>query len=283
MKPTTPCVPTKGASLAVGVCLLLVALPGMSQQLYTDEIKQKLMVPVHLNLGKTTLAAAAQILSAQCGVTIEPAPYLKDRDLVVQIDGVSARTALEALSELNDWAWKETQEKHILISRKVSRLPATPAYIWRRIHAILPRDVHDYLGVEARAENPEEYINPLADSDQQRARKREEDRTRLFRLFKDTQTELYDSLPRTIYAGEPFAYEKMSQSQKNNLLVQTFFPLFSLFLSQGKEFVIGDFRPYVHDPRIAILGLTPGGNLTVGVVFNRPDGQSRAGFEVSLH
>ncbi len=283
MKQTVPSPPNKGANFAFGICLLLlVSLPGKAQQISTDENVQKLKTPVHLNLGKTTLAAVALRLTEQCGVTIEPAEYLKEREMVVQMDGISARAALEALSELNDWAWKETKEKHILIARKVSRLPVKPAYIWRRIHTALPRDVRDYLGVEMRAENPDDFKNPLDNTDQQKAQKLEEDRVKLFRLFKDTQIELYDSLPKTIYTGEPYAYEKMSESQKSNLLVQTFFPVFYLFISRGKEFMLGDFLPYVHDPRTAILGLK-GNLLEVNIVLNVPNGQWSAGFQVEVH
>jgi len=274
-----------GQAAVFGWCMgliLLLSPASHAQQISSDAIREKLSTPVKLAPGRTTLSALALQLSEKCGVPVEPAEYLQERVMVVQLNTMSARSALDAICELNDWMWKETPEKHVLISRKASKLPASPAYIFRRIHVILPRDVRDYLGVEPRSEDPGQYINPLAEFDPEKAARRNEQRTKLWRLFKNTQSQLNDSLPQSVLDGEPLAYKKMSQIQRDNLMVQICFPIFDLFLRQGKTFTQGDFATYVYDPRTAVVTLK-GNELDVNVTFDLPNGQTTTGFGVELH
>jgi len=264
----------------VAYVFLLFCSPANAQIITTEEIKQKLNAQVQLDIGKTTLAAVAQRLSEQSGLIIETAPYLSDRDIVVHMRAVSARGALEALAELNDWSWNETEEKHIVIARKATHLPASPAYIWRRIHAAMPRDIRDFLGVIARSDRADDYKNPQEYFLSHSSQKIEEDRQNVFHALKDTETELFASLPKTVYQGEPLVYAKMSEKQKSNFMVQLLFPMLDTFLSGS--FVLGDFLPYVYDPGAALLELT-GNTLKVRSIYTTPNGIADTGFGVTIH
>jgi len=261
---------------------LLVPCAGWAQVVTSETVIEKLQTPVHLYLGKTDLGSVAMRLSEQCGITIEPSDYLKDREMVVQLDGITARAALEALSEMNDWTWKETPEKHILIARQASRLPATPAYVFRRIHAAMPRDLREFLGVIPRSETPVTYINPFEiEADPLQTQRMKESRDRLWRLLQDTQTDLYGSLPQSVILGTPYAFAKMSNRQKNDLMAQILFRVFDELLAKRSEFMVGDLLPYAHDPSLAVLSLT-GNEFKVNTIFKIPNGQMSAGFTVEL-
>ena len=94
-----------GQLLLAGM-MAAAACGASAQSVESDSVTEKLSRRIHLELGKTTLAEVAAALSEQTGLKIEPADYLNDRIMVVRIQGVSARSALNALSELNDWRWK---------------------------------------------------------------------------------------------------------------------------------------------------------------------------------
>jgi hypothetical protein len=94
------------AYLGMG-CLLLTApaAPVRAQEQPIPDYALKLAQTVHLTLGKTTLAAALAALSKQTGIQIDAAEYLKDRVLIVQMESLNGRAALDALTALNDLKW----------------------------------------------------------------------------------------------------------------------------------------------------------------------------------
>jgi len=83
----------------------------------------KLTQTVHLTLGKTTLAEALQRFQTKQTIQIDAAEYLKDRILFVQMDGLTGRTALNALTALNDLKWSAIGPNHLVVDRPTSGRP----------------------------------------------------------------------------------------------------------------------------------------------------------------
>ena len=113
----------------------------------SGEPATKLAAPVHLLLGDVSVAQFTSALSEQTGLTISAAPYLRDRRILVQMDDVSAQNALNALAEMNDWTWRETQPGEIGLFRRALKLPREPGYIPRFVQTAIPADLREYMRV----------------------------------------------------------------------------------------------------------------------------------------
>lgn len=109
--------------------------------------KLKLDTEVHLLLGSVSVADFTATLSKQTGLEISAAPYLRERRIVVQMDSVHAADALNSIAELNDWTWRETEPEHIVLMRRVLKVPQDPIYMPRLIQNALPADLREYLKV----------------------------------------------------------------------------------------------------------------------------------------
>ncbi len=108
-----------------------------------DELR--LHHPVRLLMGETSAAALVQELSRQTGLRIDVAGYLADRKLIVNLSGLSARQALDAVAEMNDWDWRATGPGSYLVSRPTLRTPSSTNEIPRAMQAALPKDFRTFL------------------------------------------------------------------------------------------------------------------------------------------
>lgn len=231
--------------------LMAAALVGLgcgaasAQSVESDAVKEKLSTKVHLRLGKTTLARVAAALSEQTGLKFEPAYYLADRDMIAQMDGVSARAVLNALAELNDWKWREMPDHAISIARHLLRPPQVPVAIPRIIQSAMPKDTRAFLTIATPSEDLAVYANPLlADWSAASSKQR---KAAVF--MRDTQGDLFGSLPPDSVKGDPIPFDKLSDPQQRNLAAQFAFQLiFSL-----DQYLLSDFRPFVYDPAAARL------------------------------
>ena len=66
-------------------------------------VDDSLSKAVHLRLGRTALNQAAEALSKQTGLDIEPAAYLRLHQVTIYLDGISARDALDAIAEIGGY------------------------------------------------------------------------------------------------------------------------------------------------------------------------------------
>ena len=131
-------------ALFIGLGLSLAA---GAQTVDHKETVTALQTKVHLRLGETTLAKVLQQIAQQTGLQVQPADYLVERELLVDLDNVSAAEALDTLAEGNDWIWYETRKSQIFMARpNFNRMPqllnVAPAF-----RVIVPRDLRRYVGV----------------------------------------------------------------------------------------------------------------------------------------
>jgi hypothetical protein len=235
----------------------LSARPVAAQSVESDAVKEKLSTRVHLRLGKTTLDKVAVALSEQTGLKIEPADYLLDREMIAQMDGISARAVLNALSELNDWKWKETPDHTISIARHLLQMPQVPVSIPRIVQSAIPKDTRAFLQIPTPSDNPGVYTNPLLANVHALANDRV---TKGLRYLRDTQGELFSSLPADAVKGEPILFDKLTELQQHDLIVQIAFKQLTLL----DEYLLSDFLPFVSDPQSARLE-SRGNTFMVGI------------------
>lgn len=125
--------------------LLLLSVVILSPRALGQDARLK--TPVELQLGQTTLAEVARALTAQSGIKVEAAPYLRARKLVVSIPRSSTAGVLNALAELNEWSWRMVGEDGVLIERARPPAPRNVAEVPQSVQKALPADLKRYLGV----------------------------------------------------------------------------------------------------------------------------------------
>jgi hypothetical protein len=246
----------RASSIRPGWIITLLALlvvgtagrRGAAQSVESDVVADKLSTKVHLRLGKTTLAKVTAALSEQTGLTIEPADYLLERVMVVQMEDVSARSVLNALSELNDWRWKETPDHTITIARHLLRLAPVPASISRMVQSAIPKDTRAFLSVPTPSENLSVYINPLLPDGNRRTNNVV---SRVQGFAGDALAGLLTQLPPNTGKGAPIPFDKLSEGQQHDLIAHIAFFTFGFL---GDE-LLSEFRSFVYDPESAFLDL----------------------------
>lgn len=142
----------RGYATSIFLVLLLMSLslsqPIRAQTIIYQQTRTALRSEVHLQLGETTLTRALQELSQQVHLQIQAADYLQERELVVELNNMSAQAALDTLAEGNDWIWYEEKQGQIFVSRpkfnKTQKLlDVAPAF-----RAIVPKDLRRFVGVD---------------------------------------------------------------------------------------------------------------------------------------
>jgi hypothetical protein len=133
--------------------------PAAAQTTNIEAAQQSLNKIVHLNLGVTTVGKLMAALSEQTGLKIQAAEYLQARTITVQMDGLTAASALDALKELNDWTSSSSVQNEILISRRRLRVDAVPAAIPRLMQAAIPKDMRTFLQIPNPGEDVANYRN----------------------------------------------------------------------------------------------------------------------------
>ena len=255
----------------IGIAAMYTALMSSAagaQSIESDAVKEKLSTKVHLRLGRTTLGKVASELSEQTGLTIEPADYLMDRDMIAQMDGMSARAILNALMELNDWKWREMPDHTISIVRHILRPPQIPAAIPRIIQSAIPKDTRAFLTMAAPNDDLNVYSNPdLADAIDVNNRLHKAPR-----LMRDKQADLFRNMPPDAVKGDPIPFGKLSDSQQRNLAAYFSFTL----LTSLDKLLLSDFHPFVYDPARTRIK-TDGAILW----FEYPKGDSWSGFGIT--
>ena len=127
---------------------LCFSLGASAQTVDYKETAALLQTKVHLKLGETTLAKTLAEISKQAGLHIQASEYLLDRELLVELDNMSAQAVLDTLAEGNDWIWYEGRQGQIFMARpKFNKtqelLNVTPAF-----RAIVPKDLRRFVRLD---------------------------------------------------------------------------------------------------------------------------------------
>lgn len=212
--------------LVLALCLLTPAY-AEAQSVSTPEVAQRLRTRVDLLQGSTTLERVTEALTAQTGVDIRAAPYLRDRSLFVEMRAISAAGALAALSELNDWTWKEVKENHIIITRPAIKQPHSAVEVSEAIRMALPRDVRCFLGIGVPVDELPGAQDPnmlrMFDADRASHPKRLKEARlrvsgRVYAQFKRQRDSLFDRVRAKVQSGKPIPCSTLDAGQRKALV-----------------------------------------------------------------
>jgi len=236
-----------------------------------DPTRTNLSKMVHLNLGATTVSAILAALSAQTGLTVKAADYLRERTLIVRMDNLSASSALDALNELNDWTWYRTNPNQILITRRRLRLDVAAASVPRMLHAAIPRDVRTFLNIPTPSEDMSNYVNPLTISGPHIPGGNQQ---KIYKALAIDKSAMLTSLTPQLLTGEPIPYTKLDAKQRKQLLGSL---VYDILWQTDDRLLHTDALPHVADINSAVLALHGATTLFVGSENISPGIKSSAG------
>ena len=236
--------------------------------LTAEEAQTRLQSPVHLRLGCVSLPQLTDALSAQTGLRVDAADYLRARNLVVQLDGVSASAALNALAELNDWAWRDKGGGQILITRRLPVLRQEPETVPIRSRAALPKDIRAFCRIGAAYDPPP--ADPRADSPDASVPIIYRPKT----LTDSLREKIVNGLKPDILSGSEILWTRLTPAQQQDMTAILLFDTLHLTISSLR----GEPLPFVADPTRAFVEMQ--GNTLL--IMSRPAPGRRAGFGTGI-
>ena len=256
--------------LVIG-CLVLNAFAAsvQAQGKPVPDYVPKLAQPVRLTLGKTTLAEVLEALSKQTGIQIDAAEYLKDRVMIVQMDGITGRTALNALAALNDLKWSAAGPNHLVVDRSASGRPESITQVPGLIAKAFPKDIRDCLLVGIPQSKGWEFAEV-------NAFKRKSDfeypgfvSSRTGNLVQEQQKLLLANLSAVLTPGTKIPFKNLPPAQQSELLSILFFREISRL---SFSLMYDNLAPYQEDVMRVSLHLHPSDNiLEIGTVMHEGD------------
>jgi hypothetical protein len=237
----------------------LLVCPQESRQTADDA---KLNTKVHLSLGSTTLLRVMDELSKQTGLKIEASDYLLERKLIVAMEGLTSREALDSLAELNDWTWYRTESGHYLLARPTFRRPSSLRDVPRAMQAALPRDFRVFLGGMAdwRKMTPDERAMAALSKPHLRA-------------LNQTKEAFVEELAPSLLQQDVKPYSTLSGRQQESLLFSVVFDRFG-----DTSELLYDFGLHQIEPALVTLELQQGKILMVEMYRDPNDPGSGVGF-----
>ena len=259
---------------------LMLSGPAMGQTgsaVNGDNTIAKLEINVHLQLDDTTAEKLMTVISEQLGLTVKTSEYLAERKLTVRMDNISASKALNAIAELNDWAWYVNKPGEVLVTRRRLKINPVPAYVTRQMQAAIPQDIRTFLDIPMPTDNtPENYVNIFNGA----LRSREQTvHDRLWASIASDQRDLLSSLPRSVLTGRPIAISKLTPLQKGRLLSILILPA---LIDMPFQLLHGDVPPYVADIKSSVLKLSGPDTLLISSVISEGGIDTEIGFGVNV-
>jgi hypothetical protein len=222
----------------------------------------RLNTKVRLSPGETTLAEVMEALSRQTGLQIEASDSLRERRLIVLMEGLTARGALDTLAQLNNWTWRRTGPGHYLLTRLTIRRPQRLADVPFTMQAALPKDFRTYLGLTNWRKMPpgERAFAALQGA--------------YGPACSQARQELVEALAPVLLHEAEIPYSRLTRRQQENLL---FFLFFSGF-RRTSELLYDCPGPHRIEPSQATLELQQGKVLMVEMYTVPGDPGSGIGF-----
>jgi hypothetical protein len=229
--------------------LTCTAIPVRAQQPALAADEKRLETPVRLNMGATTLNRIMAQLSAQTGLTIQAADYLRERRLTVQMEGLTAREALDALAELHDWTWSRVEPGRYLLKRRVIRRPGLLEDIPRMMQIGLPRDLRAWLRLPALPKDDPSETTSLPHH------------ASLISIARDQKNRLLFGMEPLLRKRETIAVSELQPEPHTRLLIWLLLQNYGSL--QG--LLHDDFGVQSIRPAAASLWLEPGGVMLIGM------------------
>lgn len=203
---------------AIAIMIAETSVPATAQLAVAPKTADLLKKTVAFEAAPRSVAEITRSLSAQTGLTIEAENCLLERTVVIQSERASAFHVLNALAELHDWQWEETEEHKIVIKRPIVRPATSLKEVPLAIKAALPKDLRNYLGFGV----PTDSLPPPTEPGQQQVLKSRQTlgpgvvgnkavQFRITEKARHVKQALMDQLPPDVRSG---ARRKWSQLEK---------------------------------------------------------------------
>jgi len=257
--------------------LLLLCILGAPTQAQT-QAQAPLSAPVTTALAKhvrlfadMTLPEAVKSLSEQIGVEVKISDYLVERRLTTNLDHVTARDALDALAELEDWQWKEDTPGHIRVERRPTLAPKEMAFLSRWIQAELPRDLRDYFKLPRPEDDPKKLFWAFAEPHSTLS----QDMGRAMHLYAGQQRMALEGHLPALHGGAQVFVGQLTLPEKQHLLLGL-----TVQAIHGTNPLLwkGDLAPFVTDPATASIKLIGGHFLFIENRLEQENGSASTGF-----
>lgn len=240
-----------------------------AQEASAPDYATALTKTVHLTLGKTTIADALAALSNQTGIKIDALEYLKDREMVVQIDGLSGRAALDAITTLNDLRWSVAGPGHLIVSRPTPHSPAKITEVPDLLAQALPKDVRSFLLIGMPQNMGWEFAKRGDFQRRTDSTYRDLLHSRSGNVVLQQTTQFLAGLPNNLPVGTKIPYGKLTPAQQTALVSLLFFKEIGR-LPQG--IMYNQLAPYQKDVQQASLHFHAVDNiLEIGTVTHEGD------------
>ena len=210
---------------------------------------------VHLHLGSTTLEHLASVIEGQTGVHIIVPRWLRERQMIVHIDGLSTRSALDVLAMLNGWHITVFSRKSVQIDRAtvfgVQQLSELPAVL----NGALPLDFRCYLHLPlnvltSKAINNDIYTDPVTGNQMDRGSARVLASGKAHQAALGYEKGLWEALSTQRAGGKSTPYTQLTARQQERLtsivVLEGIAQIF-LFGSRGNDVLCGVLTPFQQD------------------------------------
>ena len=118
-------------------------LSGSGQQ----QTVAKLALIVHVPSGKLSIGELLASLSQQTSVSMRAEDGLQSRVIVAQFQNLSAGQILDALADIHDWRWFQTEHGSVWVARKRVVMPRSVYELPTALRTAIPQDFRRYAGM----------------------------------------------------------------------------------------------------------------------------------------
>lgn len=271
------CLPLSGARAqgkAAGGTVPAVKTPAA---LSDAETAARLKMPIRLQLGAASVQQVMETLSEQTGLVITAAEYLREREVTMQMEGVTARVALDALAQLYDWKWYDLGAGHLRLAHATRQPPRSLAQFAPAFAACLPKDIRTFVFIGQSAEAVKQQLDlkrmGMTDASPDMALSRGIS-SHLTVLLQEQMIGLVKPLHIDAAHLPTIAFGQLTDIQQRAILL---YPLAQALRDMPSYHLSNRPPPYQRDPAQAVIELT-GGNLLIGTHYMQGKNDRYEGF-----
>ncbi len=291
-------------SIRFGISLMMIGnlvfpvQTSIAQTVSSSTIKQQLSKIVSITSGLTTAGDLAKELSKQTGAVIKADDYLEEHQLSVQMDGVSAASVLNAVSEMHHWRWIQNNKDEIILTHRRIEKPVDiteygKAYLsffpvawlpfigagmdWAKLLTAKDRETsaNKFKEIESEADIKlrEALIEDAKNNDIQTAKRNLKETLDFSQTDSDTSRFLFPVIREELKRGARIPFSMLAPEERQSSLKFILLRFLAVQSSPGykEEILAGKVRDYLVKPEIASLSFR-GKALMIGVTTRTPDG-----------
>ena len=238
-----------------------------------------------MHLGETTVGRFASELSQKSGLKVTAEKYLLEHLLTVEISGVSAEDAINALAELNNWRVIKKSDEEILITHKSFKSSDSLAEVPKLLRQAIPKSWFLFLGEGIVPENVfsendmarlkraqdglteghteedrKEASNEIASIKTSLIKLNNRNKTSIHNNFSPINRLLFPNVPPALLKNQSYPYKKWTSEEKKGALTLILLDLLSVIVEDPStgDLVRGEIKDYMLHPEITSLRMGKG-------------------------